>query len=190
MGATRNLLVVDDDPFALESLAPALTRAGYDVDVANGGEDALRRAERRVYAVAVIDVLMRPMDGPTLAVRLKEALPGVRILFMTGRPTMEGAVDALLDLHHGVGHPGEVPVRVDPEPQLPPELDPLLLRPEETEIRRYETNLGNWVADQARQLFPEANMALINAGSLRLNQDIPAGPIRVRSLEELFAFPN
>ncbi|REJ84593.1 MAG: bifunctional metallophosphatase/5'-nucleotidase [Acidobacteria bacterium] len=61
---------------------------------------------------------------------------------------------------------------------------------EENHIRRFETNLGNWVADRARELFPDAEVALINAGSLRLNQDIPAGPIRVRVLEELFAYPN
>jgi 2',3'-cyclic-nucleotide 2'-phosphodiesterase (5'-nucleotidase family) len=64
------------------------------------------------------------------------------------------------------------------------------LQAEETQIRRFETNLGNWVADRARNVFPDADIALINSGSLRLNQDIPPGPIRVRTLEELFAYPN
>jgi len=64
---------------------------------------------------------------------------------------------------------------------------------EELEIRRYETNLGNWVLDQAlAALRPEgAQIAFLNAGSLRLNQDIPAGSrVTRRNLDELFAYPN
>lgn len=73
---------------------------------------------------------------------------------------------------------------------------------EETEIRGYETSLGNWVADQALAAFDEAaelpaavdaslpRIALLNSGSLRLNQNVPAGPVEARILEELFAYPS
>jgi 2',3'-cyclic-nucleotide 2'-phosphodiesterase (5'-nucleotidase family) len=63
------------------------------------------------------------------------------------------------------------------------------LAAEETEIRRYETNLGNWVADQARQALG-ADVAFVNSGSLRLNQDLPAGPFTERNLRELFPYDN
>lgn len=54
---------------------------------------------------------------------------------------------------------------------------------EELEIRRFETNLGTYVADQMRRAFDEVKLpgdkkvqiALMNSGSLRLNQNIPAG---------------
>ena len=59
---------------------------------------------------------------------------------------------------------------------------------EELEIRRYETNLGNWLADQARSVVEDADIAFINAGSLRLNQDISPGPITHRHLEELLPY--
>jgi 2',3'-cyclic-nucleotide 2'-phosphodiesterase (5'-nucleotidase family) len=59
---------------------------------------------------------------------------------------------------------------------------------EELEIRSYETNLGNWVADQVRAVVEDADIAFINAGSLRMNQDIPAGPITQRDLEELLPY--
>ena len=59
---------------------------------------------------------------------------------------------------------------------------------EELEIRSFETNLGNWVADQVRAVVPDADIAFINAGSLRLNEDIPPGPIRQRHLEELLPY--
>ena len=59
---------------------------------------------------------------------------------------------------------------------------------EELEIRSYETNLGNWVADQARSVVDNADIAFINAGSLRVNQDIPPGSITERYLEELLPY--
>jgi 2',3'-cyclic-nucleotide 2'-phosphodiesterase (5'-nucleotidase family) len=61
---------------------------------------------------------------------------------------------------------------------------------EELEIRSYETNLGNWVADQARAVVEDADIAFINAGSLRVNQDIPPGPITRRDLEELLPYTS
>lgn len=64
---------------------------------------------------------------------------------------------------------------------------------EELEIRKYETNLGNWVLDQAlAALKPRgAQIAFLNAGSLRLNQNIAAGSqITRRYIDELFAYPN
>jgi len=63
---------------------------------------------------------------------------------------------------------------------------------EETTIRRFETNLGAWVADRMLEPFAAdgAEVAFINSGALRLNQDISAGtPITRQILEELFAYP-
>lgn len=59
---------------------------------------------------------------------------------------------------------------------------------EELEIRSYETNLGNWVADQVRAVGEDADIAFINAGSLRANHNIPRGPITQRYLEELLPY--
>jgi 2',3'-cyclic-nucleotide 2'-phosphodiesterase (5'-nucleotidase family) len=67
------------------------------------------------------------------------------------------------------------------------------LHAEETRIRRFETNFGGWIADQMREVFAEhgAQVALINSGALRLNQDIQRGtPLTRQVLEELFAFPT
>jgi 2',3'-cyclic-nucleotide 2'-phosphodiesterase (5'-nucleotidase family) len=59
---------------------------------------------------------------------------------------------------------------------------------EEQMIRSCETNFGNWIADQARAAFPKADVAFINAGSLRLNQNLPVGPFLRRDLEELIQY--
>lgn len=63
---------------------------------------------------------------------------------------------------------------------------------EELSIRRFETSLGNWIADRMLEHFADqgAEAAFMNSGSLRLNQNLPAASaITRRHLEELFAYP-
>ncbi len=62
---------------------------------------------------------------------------------------------------------------------------------EEYAIRRYESNLGNFVADEMLSASSKegAQIAFINAGTLRLNYNIEKGaPVTRRVVEELFAY--
>jgi len=66
------------------------------------------------------------------------------------------------------------------------------LEAEESKIRGRETSLGDWIADKMVATFAGcgAQAAFINAGTLRLNQDLPAGArLTRRTVEELFGFP-
>lgn len=69
---------------------------------------------------------------------------------------------------------------------------------EELEIRRFETNLGAFAADQMIAAFDQVKLpgdkkvqvALLNAGSLRLNQNIPTGTdLNVWYLNGIFQYP-
>lgn len=62
---------------------------------------------------------------------------------------------------------------------------------EELTIRRFETNLGNWLADTAREQYAAqgAQIAFLNAGSMRLNQNLPVGGITRKHIDSLFAYP-
>ncbi len=63
---------------------------------------------------------------------------------------------------------------------------------EELTIRSRESNLGSWIADRALQAFADqgAQVAFVNSGSLRLNYNLPPGPITQRHIAELFAYPS
>ncbi|MCG6872468.1 MAG: bifunctional metallophosphatase/5'-nucleotidase [Gammaproteobacteria bacterium] len=65
------------------------------------------------------------------------------------------------------------------------------LEAEELRIRSTESNLGSWLADQALAAFAGsgAQVAFLNAGSLRLNYDLPPGNITHQQIAELFAYP-
>ena len=64
---------------------------------------------------------------------------------------------------------------------------------EESEIRRFETNMGNYIADTARQEFKlcQADIALVNSGSIRLNYNIAAGSdVTRKHIEGMFPYPS
>jgi 2',3'-cyclic-nucleotide 2'-phosphodiesterase (5'-nucleotidase family) len=68
-----------------------------------------------------------------------------------------------------------------------------VLEAEENKIRSRETGLGSWLADRMLEAFAAcgAQVAFVNSGSLRLNQDLAAGSaITRRHVEELFAYPT
>ncbi len=67
-----------------------------------------------------------------------------------------------------------------------------LLEGEENKIRGRETSLGDWIADRMLEAFAPcgAQVAFLNAGTLRLNQDLaPGSTLTRRQVEELFGFP-
>jgi CheY-like chemotaxis protein len=57
------ILVVDDDPAIQETIAKLLDMKGYDVDVANDGEEAVAMADADRHALIVMDVEMPRMNG-------------------------------------------------------------------------------------------------------------------------------
>ena len=59
---------------------------------------------------------------------------------------------------------------------------------EEIINRSYETGFGNWLADQVR-VAGAADVAFLNAGTIRINQNLPAGTqLSRRHLEQMFPF--
>ena len=65
------VLVVDDSPTTQEMLRGILTAAGYQVETAESGEDAIRHLQRRRPAGMIVDVQMPGMDGFELTKRVK-----------------------------------------------------------------------------------------------------------------------
>jgi DNA-binding response OmpR family regulator len=52
------IIVVDDDANICSSMGLYLRLNGYDVDVANTGEEAVEKSKKRIYDVALLDVML------------------------------------------------------------------------------------------------------------------------------------
>ena len=84
--AGSTILVVEDEAALGAAVAEALVDAGFIVDRANDGQEALERVRSRAYDLIVCDLKMPRLDGPSFYRELqKENAPlARRILFVTG----------------------------------------------------------------------------------------------------------
>jgi DNA-binding NtrC family response regulator len=89
------VLVVDDEPKVCKSIRQVLLREDYEVDMALSGEEALSRDAERSYDVVVVDLMMPGRSGMDLLEMLKAANPKVRIIMVTGYPTMRNMLQAI-----------------------------------------------------------------------------------------------
>ena len=71
-GARRRILIIEDDPETAEQLVDSLSSSGYQVDLAEDGDEGLDRARAGEYAVMTIDRLLPGIDGLTVIRRLRE----------------------------------------------------------------------------------------------------------------------
>ena len=69
--AVGTVLVVDDDPISRDLIERALSRQGLHIEVADGGEQALRLAKKLRPDAITLDVIMPGMDGWTVLSALK-----------------------------------------------------------------------------------------------------------------------
>lgn len=79
----RKVLVVDDEPQAVELLKEFLTAKGYAVVGASGGEEALRRLKEEQPHMMLLDIRMPMMDGLEVLRRAREIDREVGIVMVT-----------------------------------------------------------------------------------------------------------
>lgn len=92
--ASPALLVVDDDPDILGSLAIHLRADGYRVLRAAGGAEALAALARELPALAIVDLMMPGMDGFETSRRIKRRAD-IPILILTAVDAEETKVRAI-----------------------------------------------------------------------------------------------
>ncbi len=88
------LLIVEDEPDLLRSLAQALREEGYAVDSANNGEDGLFNAESYDYDAIVLDVMLPRLDGWEILKRLRKTKK-TPVLMLTARDQPRDRVKGL-----------------------------------------------------------------------------------------------
>ncbi len=89
------VLIVDDEPVTARGYARVLTAAGHQVTIANDGREAAAVAKDQVFDVILSDIAMPDMDGLALLRAIRQSDLDVPMIFMTGSPAIESAVQAI-----------------------------------------------------------------------------------------------
>ena len=88
------LLIIEDEPDLLASLAQALREEGYAVDTADNGEDGLFNAEGTEYDAILLDVMLPGLDGWEVLQRLRKTRK-TPVLMLTARDQTRDRVKGL-----------------------------------------------------------------------------------------------
>ena len=89
------LLVVDDEPNIVELLSASLRFAGYEVETAAGGLEAIETARAFRPDLLVLDVMMPGLDGFGVVRRLRQEGVRTPVVFLTAKDATEDKVQGL-----------------------------------------------------------------------------------------------
>jgi two-component system phosphate regulon response regulator PhoB len=98
--AKQKILIVDDEPDALELVAFNLREAGYEVATAVNGEEALRQARALLPNLIVLDLMLPEIDGLEVCKLLRRdaQTSGIPIVMLTAKAA---EIDRVLGLELG-----------------------------------------------------------------------------------------
>src|SRR5262245_14374332 len=82
--APGRILVVDDEPDLVSILTKYFSEAGYAVDAASHGGDALITVSQYRPDVVVLDVMMEGLNGVQVLERIRALDPAIRVIMISG----------------------------------------------------------------------------------------------------------
>jgi DNA-binding response OmpR family regulator len=96
----QKILVVDDEPEAVELVEFNLKQAGFDVTTAADGREALKKAKAQLPALVVLDLMLPEVDGLEVCKLLRRdgATAKIPILMLTAKAA---EIDRVLGLELG-----------------------------------------------------------------------------------------
>ena len=96
MGAApAKILVIDDERSMRKFLSILLTREGYLVRVAEGGEKALTLLRKENFDLAITDIIMPGLDGLQLLKEMTQLDPSLPVIMITAYATTTTALEAM-----------------------------------------------------------------------------------------------
>nr|WP_320025784.1 HD domain-containing phosphohydrolase [uncultured Acetobacterium sp.] len=90
-----NIMVIDDEKSIRVTLSEFLKKEGYHVITVENVQMAKQLLQEDDVDVVLSDIIMPKESGMTLLKYLHETSPNIRIIMMTGEPTVDTAVDAI-----------------------------------------------------------------------------------------------
>ena len=91
----KRILVIDDDEVVRKNFKAILELEGYNVHTAVTGKEAIEKSNANFYNLALIDIRLPDMEGTQLLTTMRETIPKMVKIIVTGYPSLENAKDAV-----------------------------------------------------------------------------------------------
>jgi len=91
----HRLLLVEDEPLLRITMADALRKEGWAVDVAEDGVKGTALFEQHMHDLVLTDLVMPRMGGLDLLKRIKAVAPDTTVIIITAHGTVDRAVEAM-----------------------------------------------------------------------------------------------
>ncbi len=95
MSKLSQILIIDDEPHNREALSLLLGHAGYQVQAAESGEEALRILAKTPFEVIITDLFLPGVSGIDILKKVKVDSPFTNVILVTGKASAETAVEAM-----------------------------------------------------------------------------------------------
>jgi CheY-like chemotaxis protein len=89
------ILIIDDDADVLETLGDILQEKGYQTETAKNGKEAIAKAEKRFFNVALVDIGLPDMTGVEVLQVFGKMSPYTMNVMITGRATLQNAIESV-----------------------------------------------------------------------------------------------
>ena len=90
-----SILVVDDEEQVRKLIVETLAQAGYEVQEARDGREALQQYREKHVDLVIMDILMPDQDGLESIAALRQEFPEVKVIAITGGTDMIGILGFL-----------------------------------------------------------------------------------------------
>ncbi len=94
-GIMADIMVIDDVLDAGILIKKILERKGHNVVVFTEEEDAVEHVKNNKVDLAILDIKLKKMSGVELLEELRKIDPELKVIMLTGYPTMETAQESL-----------------------------------------------------------------------------------------------
>jgi YesN/AraC family two-component response regulator len=95
MSERKRILVIDDEEVTLESFKKILEQEGHIVDTAKDGNEAIEKSNTNFYNLALVDIRLPDMEGIALLTAMRDTVPKMVKIIVTGYPSVENAIEAV-----------------------------------------------------------------------------------------------
>lgn len=89
------ILIIDDEKDICENLKDIFQEIGYCVDTVQTGREGIRMVQRQFFHIALIDVILKDMDGIEVLKVVKEFSPETQGIVITGNATLKNSIESL-----------------------------------------------------------------------------------------------